>query len=432
MKASSKAATPYKLLCTLIAIIILTLNSTSYLLDLFISLSIIASLFQIKSILSSIMDTSIDSSTQGMENLEYLYSRCSICFEARQDYSLQKCRDQFCQPCIGKYIKEKVRSSWGLNVMEICCPVCNDVLPKSEWSRYCNRHTVELYEKYNQPNRSIVRHCQSCEYEISFAKPPITDSSEREKQFSLIHSHLSTLFSTQKSKRNDTKSEILTRIQADFANSQSGGSISITDLYNNVMSDIARWIGIRFEAGKFHKSIQAINPIQLDTISTISRLFIPLQRDARQWKELQFWHIGSFPKTECDSCEDTMCFSCGETPFHENVSCIKNMKNLVLRNSPHDSELIENIKWKLENSKQCPCCSILINRDDGCNKMDCGHCGHVFCWHCSGNFSECSFYRCTLDITRSGDTAASMSTSPAKFELGVPNVFQIEASNRFT
>jgi uncharacterized ferredoxin-like protein len=60
------------------------------------------------------------------------------------------------------------------------------------------------------------------------------------------------------------------------------------------------------------------------------------------------------------------------------------MKNHILRADPkEDQEEIENLKWKLENSKQCPQCFILINKEpEGCNKMDCLHCGFEFCWNC--------------------------------------------------
>lgn len=234
------------------------------------------------------------------------------------------------------------------------------------------------------------------------------------------------------SKRVDEKQFILARLQADFTNAVSGGSISISTLYSSVMTDIGRWIGIKFDGSRFHDSIQTLTPETVSIMSIISRMIIPLQPDPDKWNALQFIHVRNFPKVTCIHCEDTICFCCGEAPYHETLTCHKYMKNRILRLD--DAEIVDNLKWKLANSKRCPNCSILINRDEGCNKVDCLFCGHVFCWNCEGNFEngDCSFYRCMLDRTRSrvqeSNAAASLSTSPTKFELGVPNVFRIEAN----
>ena len=32
--------------------------------------------------------------------------------------------------------------------------------------------------------------------------------------------------------------------------------------------------------------------------------------------------------------------------------------------------------------KECPLCQVLILREAGCAQMMCGHCKHIFCWHC--------------------------------------------------
>ena len=32
--------------------------------------------------------------------------------------------------------------------------------------------------------------------------------------------------------------------------------------------------------------------------------------------------------------------------------------------------------------KECPLCQVLIMREAGCAQMMCGHCKHIFCWHC--------------------------------------------------
>ncbi|KAH6572232.1 hypothetical protein BASA60_006733 [Batrachochytrium salamandrivorans] len=85
------------------------------------------------------------------------------------------------------------------------------------------------------------------------------------------------------------------------------------------------------------------------------------------------------------------------------------------------------LEWKLENSKRCPNCSVLINRDEGCNKVDCLYCGHKFCWQCLGQFEKgrCAYYRCQL-VGVNNDTT-SLKLLDDKPEMGVPNIISIQA-----
>ncbi|KAL1023377.1 hypothetical protein UPYG_G00040070 [Umbra pygmaea] len=40
------------------------------------------------------------------------------------------------------------------------------------------------------------------------------------------------------------------------------------------------------------------------------------------------------------------------------------------------------VVWKEKNSKNCPSCSVNIQKDGGCEKMVCLTCGQYFCWQC--------------------------------------------------
>jgi hypothetical protein len=134
----------------------------------------------------------------------------------------------------------------------------------------------------------------------------------------------------------------------------------------------------------------------------------------------QFTHIAQFPKTECESCHARLCFQCGESTWHIGMSCHDYISKTIsgtcelrvdtsperispdrvsdasstlptpattngwVRNDdgkweiqhPHtpqsaprvDPDAMQNLKWKLENTKACPRCCILIHREEGCNK----------------------------------------------------------------
>ncbi|KAF9111136.1 hypothetical protein BGX27_005344 [Mortierella sp. AM989] len=102
----------------------------------------------------------------GFNEMEYWLQRCSICFDARLDFCLELCRDQFCRDCFQRYVKEVVSNSWGLNVTKIKCPVCQDTIAQSEWTKYVDQSTLAQYSQYNQPYRSFSRFCGECEHEL--------------------------------------------------------------------------------------------------------------------------------------------------------------------------------------------------------------------------------------------------------------------------
>ena len=54
------------------------------------------------------------------------------------------------------------------------------------------------------------------------------------------------------------------------------------------------------------------------------------------------------------------------------------------------------MKWISENTKKCPNCLVLIEKNKGCNHMTCKRCLYEFCWYCleectnpSSHFKQC-------------------------------------------
>ena len=48
----------------------------------------------------------------------------------------------------------------------------------------------------------------------------------------------------------------------------------------------------------------------------------------------------------------------------------------------------ETANWILSNTKKCPKCSTRIEKNQGCNHMNCRQCKHEFCWICMGNWAD--------------------------------------------
>lgn len=59
-----------------------------------------------------------------------------------------------------------MKSSWGLSVTPIRCPVCTELIPKHEWSQYVPQKIVDMYDTFNKPYRSYTRACSHCETEM--------------------------------------------------------------------------------------------------------------------------------------------------------------------------------------------------------------------------------------------------------------------------
>jgi hypothetical protein len=185
-------------------------------------------------------------------------------------------------------------------------------------------------------------------------------------------------------------------------------------------------------------------------LSRISVLLLQLQ-DEDAWTQEQFRHVKQFPLMECE-CGTSLCFSCGAVPFHVGKTCMQHMREVSCyaeeeghgvgqnervrgqeegHKEGHNSVQVHSdqssdrnttrypreesltIKWKLENTKQCPQCSTMITRSEGCNKVECLVCGHVFCWNCLGDFRVCGYYKCALGPVLKVEH---------KQEMGVPNV----------
>jgi len=110
------------------------------------------------------------------------------------------------------------------------------------------------------------------------------------------------------------------------------------------------------------------------TASQISSELAALERNPEEWKELQFLHLSNFPQSKCVFCDRSICFKCGESTWHKGITCDRYLRRRV-EQAKGSSNTLATLKWKLNHSKPCPKCSIYINREEGCNKIDCSHCG---------------------------------------------------------
>lgn len=106
-------------------------------------------------------------------------------------------------------------------------------------------------------------------------------------------------------------------------------------------------------------------------------------------------------RMSCPTCSINFCPGCGSQP-HEDIgdgSCLDNLKHQhkarwagkteVETTDKEKEEKKEEEKFFAEageSSKQCPFCTVWIEKNGGCQHMTCEHCRGEFCWICNGKW----------------------------------------------
>jgi len=96
----------------------------------------------------------------------------------------------------------------------------------------------------------------------------------------------------------------------------------------------------------------------------------------------------------CLACKTSFCFKCGNS-YHAPTDC-ETIRRWLTK-CADDSETANYIS---AHTKDCPRCNICIEKNGGCNHMQCYNCKHDFCWMCLGDwrnhgseYYECSRYK---------------------------------------
>ncbi|KAK2509610.1 hypothetical protein MC885_002710 [Smutsia gigantea] len=111
-------------------------------------------------------------------------------------------------------------------------------------------------------------------------------------------------------------------------------------------------------------------------------------------------------RVQCSRCNEVFCFKCRQM-YHAPTDCITIRKWLT--KCADDSETANYIS---AHTKDCPACNICIEKNGGCNHMQCSKCKHDFCWMCLGDWKthgseyyECSRYKENPDIVNQSQQA---------------------------
>uniref|UniRef100_A0A8C7CXJ6 RBR-type E3 ubiquitin transferase n=1 Tax=Oncorhynchus kisutch TaxID=8019 RepID=A0A8C7CXJ6_ONCKI len=111
-------------------------------------------------------------------------------------------------------------------------------------------------------------------------------------------------------------------------------------------------------------------------------------------------------RVQCIHCNEVFCFKC-RAMYHAPTDCPTVRRWLT--KCADDSETANYIS---AHTKDCPKCNICIEKNGGCNHMQCSKCKHDFCWMCLGDWKthgseyyECSRYKENPDIVNQSQQA---------------------------
>uniref|UniRef100_A0A2I3H912 RBR-type E3 ubiquitin transferase n=1 Tax=Nomascus leucogenys TaxID=61853 RepID=A0A2I3H912_NOMLE len=93
----------------------------------------------------------------------------------------------------------------------------------------------------------------------------------------------------------------------------------------------------------------------------------------------------------CNRCNEVFCFKCHQI-YRSPTDCVTIQKRLM--KCADDSETADYIS---AHTKDCPKCNICIEKNGGCNHMQCSKCKHDFCWTYLRDW-KCSTYKENPDI----------------------------------
>lgn len=84
-----------------------------------------------------------------------------------------------------------------------------------------------------------------------------------------------------------------------------------------------------------------------------------------------------------NGCKFVFCFNCKED-WHQDFTC-EQYQAWKIENS---QEAQRYDAWKKKNTKECPKCKTPIEKNGGCNHIQCRApgCRHEFCWLCMAGF----------------------------------------------
>lgn len=301
---------------------------------------------------------------------------CSICCcgpepgEAMHFFSLYGCKHEFCTECYTHYIKTKNETSQIL----IDCPFSD---PKCQLKMAINELKVisdflDKPDKLDPLNefRTSLQFISEDQIVEVYDLTSDNDDDEEDSDDDAFDSN-----GKLKRQKKEEETAATEEIIFDFHSTMQRKEIEEMDIKRNKTLLSKYWYNVcnqycDTQSKKYRHcphpdcdSVVECVGFDSNTVASIeeqiSLLFVPLVRCGRKHQ---------------------FCFNCMETS-HAPCPC-----QVVAKWKQKCEDDSETLNWIQTNTKDCPKCKALIEKNGGCNHMTCTKCGYQFCWICMGDW----------------------------------------------
>ncbi|KAJ3428796.1 e3 ubiquitin-protein ligase rnf14 [Anaeramoeba flamelloides] len=97
----------------------------------------------------------------------------------------------------------------------------------------------------------------------------------------------------------------------------------------------------------------------------------------------------------CPYCKITYCPKCKTSPFHKYETCLEHKVRIMKERSENRKRILIKKKndqaselWKKKNTRKCVGCQACVEKNKGCNHMQCTQCHTHFCFECGKIISQ--------------------------------------------
>lgn len=372
----------------------------------------------------------------------YYYCKCSICFENDSEMEFINCGDQYCFPCLERYVEYWIKEgSWGLLPAELTCPVCGGDMLDDDWMPYISTKAMEMWRKF-QLNRQeslkqleVFRECPKCDHlQPLMGQKGVQNYVQMVESFENLGLKLvDALDATGYETWNCVFGiENILEMMKDCVGSDS-------DLIFDDEDDLQDFLDTSEELfEEFLTLLSNLKEMGLFNQDQLSLIRLLLEF-GRMFLRLISFAINSFLNNFTEDHEEKYLNSSTEAQFR--VLLINLQLNFQLNfsfglcdvcgtefclpchteNWFHPLHPTNSINTRPDGSKQCPRCFVRIEKDsDGCNEMRCNYCGTKFCWECGRKWSkDCGVYKCKKGIIIKDD---NLMTIPYDHENNITNI----------
>ncbi|KAJ1550444.1 hypothetical protein HK096_006895, partial [Nowakowskiella sp. JEL0078] len=197
---------------------------------------------------------------------------------------------------------------------------------------------------------------------MKVAENPLIARADREERYSQICDLFEQILKTENTLAYPLH-EIMTSFRLNCESElESRLEVSVQSLWLDIISGFKQLKGLEINQN-WDFNLLGKGSAKFDAAERLSRMFIELETSPMEWRQMQFNHIKSFVKTVIQVYSNVV--KNFMELIHVTIHYSKEFKTFQNQKTKNEVDRLASLDWKLRNSKKCPNCSVMINRDDG-------------------------------------------------------------------